>query len=225
MKFGTNQPQQRGNAGGETGDDHEEEDEDMEDDEEEVEEDSIFREDHTIRVLDLGTGNGHMLFALRNEGWVSQMVGVDYSPSSIFLARQIQRQRLEDLQDEPDARILPVQFELFNILSDKPGSWLGPGFDIVLDKGTFDAISLNTEPDGEGKKGFELYAKKVEGLVRPGGYLLVTSCNWTEEEVRKWFESEELTYHDRVKYPSFTYGGVKGQTISSVFFRRRGGDS
>lgn len=191
------------------------------DDEDEEEEESWYTQDHTIRVLDLGTGNGHMLFSLRDSGWVSQMVGVDYSPASVFLARQIQRQRLDSLDGDPDARVLPVQFELFDILNDKPGSWLGPGFDIVLDKGTFDAISLNPKPDKDGRKGFELYGKKVESLVRPGGYLLITSCNWTEEELRRWFESEELEYWDRIKYRSFTYAGVKGQTISSVFFRRR----
>src|SRR4051794_10859335 len=35
--------------------------------------------DAASRFLDLGTGNGHLLFALREDDWFGQMVGVDYS--------------------------------------------------------------------------------------------------------------------------------------------------
>jgi len=64
------------------------------------------------RFLDLGTGNGHMLFELREreddegERWLGDMVGVDYSPRSIELARQIDEQRRAalraQLQDDGD---------------------------------------------------------------------------------------------------------------------------
>jgi len=58
--------------------------------------------------------------------------------------------------------------------------------------------------------------------VRRGGLFLITSCNWTEEELRGVFEvSGELVYHSTIKYPSFTFGGRKGQTISSVCFKRK----
>jgi hypothetical protein len=34
----------------------------------------------------------------------------------------------------------------------------------------------------------ELYPRKLAPLVKPGGFFLITSCNFTEEEVRARFE-------------------------------------
>jgi len=34
-------------------------------------------------------------------------------------------------------------------------------------------------------------------------------------------EGVELEYHERIEYPSFSFGGQKGQAISSVCFRRK----
>ncbi|KAG6012596.1 hypothetical protein E4U41_005268, partial [Claviceps citrina] len=41
-----------------------------------------------VSLLDLGCGNGSMLFALRERGWSGRALGVDYSPQSVQLARQ-----------------------------------------------------------------------------------------------------------------------------------------
>ncbi|PWY91064.1 hypothetical protein BO70DRAFT_425974 [Aspergillus heteromorphus CBS 117.55] len=82
------------------------------------------------------------------------------------------------------------------------------GFDIVLDKGTFDAVSLSDEVvEDQGKSGetgaasasgkkiqrrvCERYPGIVRGLVRRGGFVVVTSCNWTEEELVSWFTNSE----------------------------------
>ncbi|KAB8343273.1 hypothetical protein FH972_022861 [Carpinus fangiana] len=173
------------------------------------------------RVLDLGTGNGHMLFAMQDAGWLSRMVGVDYSAKSVALARQIHRRRREDAQID-DTQIRFAQWDMLKGAPDQ--SWADSAdFDIVLDKGTFDAISLSDEPvDHAGRKGCEVYPERVVDLVCQGGYLLITSCNWTEEELRRWFEGEEFSHHATINYPSFTFGGQKGQTVSSVCFRRKG---
>ncbi|RJE17370.1 S-adenosylmethionine-dependent methyltransferase, partial [Aspergillus sclerotialis] len=65
------------------------------------------------------------------------------------------------------------------------------GFDIVLDKGTFDAVSLSEDTDPQtGKRVCEKYPPIAKGLVRKGGFLIVTSCNWTEEELIKWFTGD-----------------------------------
>lgn len=67
--------------------------------------------------------------------------------------------------------------------------------------------------------------------MRRGGLFLVTSCNWTEEELEGWFGEEsngaggdedgEFVRVGRVTYPSFSFGGVKGQTISTLCFQRK----
>lgn len=117
-----------------------------------------------------------------------------------------------------------LTFHTFDILQTVPSRtttpWLSTGFDIVLDKGTFDAISLSSDLDTSGRRAFETYGAKVEPLVKVGGYFVIVSCNWTEEEVRRWFESPGLRWCERVKFPSFRFGGREGSTVCCVCFRR-----
>ncbi|KAJ9668144.1 Protein-lysine N-methyltransferase efm4 [Coniosporium apollinis] len=178
--------------------------------------------------LDLGTGNGHMLFALRDAGWEGRMVGVDYSGASVRLARQVQEKRVRDSRDDEgeESGGDAVLFEEWDILNFEAGEWLGDGFDVVLDKGTFDAISLSGEMGVEGRRICEGYRERVEKLVKKGGRLLVTSCNWTEAELRWWFDVSGggLTFEDSIKYPSFRFGGVEGTKVASVCFRRKDED-
>ncbi|KAL9069070.1 MAG: hypothetical protein Q9157_006284 [Trypethelium eluteriae] len=197
----------------------------------------------SARFLDLGTGNGHMLLELREEGWTGEMLGVDYSEGSVSLARNVAAAvtaRSETMEEESviegaevddnavkevdvgeEACTKALHFAVWDILHDEPVDWLGEGFDVVLDKGTFDAISLSAEMDGVGRRACESYRERVERLVKVGGFLLVTSCNWTEEELRGWFDQGKLAYWGRLKYPTFTFGGVKGQTICSLCLRRQ----
>lgn len=168
------------------------------------------------RFLDLGTGNGHLLFALREDEWEGEMVGVDYAPQSVRLAEEIRASKGDEYAD--------IQFHEWDLLGQEPGSWLGDdGFDVVLDKGTFDAICLAQETDAQGRRICEGYRGKVEGLVKKGGRFLITSCNWTEEEVKGWFDVEggELVYESKAKYPSFTFGGRTGSSVCTLCFRRK----
>lgn len=256
-----------------------------------------------------------MLALLRKKGgFKGPMVGVDYSPRSVELARELQRLKLhsaylsdseddsdyysetesrasversekdneEQERDEEDdvvvaedagagaVEAIPVpetsteiRFEVWDILDSefkdaltteeisgagrKALDWFPydeGGFDIVLDKGTFDAVSLSDEvvEEGEGKgtankvvqrRVCEKYPGIATRLVRKGGYLVVTSCNWTEEELIRWFtgglDKEEqgqdgLYVWGRVEYPRFRFGGQEGQGVCTVCFRRRGGE-
>lgn len=193
-------------------------------------------------ILDLGTGNGSILFTLQLQAaFYGPMVGVDYSERSIELAR-----RLRQDYSHPEPRTEPsnnygdksgdpgrdkIRFEVFDIIKDAATSadwWIDDGFDIVLDKGTFDAVSLSSETDtttdGVELRICELYPRKVAHMVRPGGFLLVTSCNWTEDEVISWFTKgglgAELEVFDTISYPTFQFGGQKGQGVASVCFRK-----
>lgn len=102
------------------------------------------------------------------------------------------------------------------------------GFDIVHDKGTFDAVSLSSETDSTGKRVCERYPAIARGLVRKGGFLVVTSCNWTEEELVRWFvkdgdgdsDGKGLRVWGRVEYPRFRFGGREGQGVCTVCFVR-----
>lgn len=176
---------------------------------------------HNCSFLDLGTGNGHFLFRLRDEEepWEGRMLGVDYSERSVEFAREIAAQR--GLGSEA----ADVEFRLWDIMKQDPNGVVleganEEGWDVVVDKGTFDAISLSEEKDQQGRRICEGYKERAVPLIRDGGILLVTSCNWTEEELRAWFEGGELEYVDTIKYKSFSFGGQKGQTISSICLRK-----
>ncbi|PLB33208.1 putative S-adenosylmethionine-dependent methyltransferase [Aspergillus candidus] len=216
-------------------------------------------------ILDLGTGNGSMLALLRKRGhFRGEMVGVDYSRASVELARRLQVLRaheayLSDSEDEGEDGVeeeegKEIRFEEWDILraegwaladADNGGGrsrvdWFPysrGGFDIVLDKGTFDAVSLSEEvvedaerKDGSGKtiqrRVCETYPGIARRTVRKGGFLVVTSCNWTEEELVQWFtretgeEEDRLVVWGRVEYPTFRFGGREGQGVVTVCFQR-----
>lgn len=177
----------------------------------------------------MGTGNGHFLLRLRGfdgdedgeedgggEKWAGRMLGVDYSAQSVEFARRIAA-----------SEGVEVEFAYFDLMTDSPASILthdqAGGWDVVLDKGTFDAISLSEERDDRGRRLCEGYRERVVPLVREGGLLLVTSCNWTGEELRGWFAGAGLGVVGEVRYRSFVFGGAQGQTISSVCFRKESG--
>jgi hypothetical protein len=186
------------------------------------------------------------------------MLGVDYSAQSVALAQQVAEQRLreggnedddeddddDDEEDEDEKRakhkpaMVPVAFREWDVVAGSladalendatdqpPREW-----DVVLDKGTFDAISLSDELDAQGRRLNEAYRDRIWRLVRPsGGLFLITSCNWTETELQQWFEgvgaaegaeTGGLQVAARVQYRTFSFGGVKGQTISTICFRR-----
>jgi EEF1A lysine methyltransferase 2 len=212
----------------------------------------LGHDDHQLRettsFLDLGTGNGALLFGLRDEGWTGTLMGVDYSERSVEFAKRIgvrrreeqrQQQTPENAVEEGRAQAegeveKEVQFQLHDILSDTPSSLLKAGqkegWDVVLDKGTFDAISLSSDLDARGRRVVEGYRAQMMPLIREGGLFLVTSCNWTEAELDAWFATDDrqdgmedfvLENVGRVQYRSFSFGGVKGQTISTLCFRKR----
>jgi len=143
----------------------------------------------------------------------------------------------DDSTDEVGAK--PVDFLHFDILSDDLDKVLGKreqrdGWDVVLDKGTFDAVSLMDAIDFQGQRGTEFYRDRVLQLVKPGGLFLITSCNWTEEELEHWFlgagerddpwaeltGSAKFVVDGRVNYRSMSFGGAKGQAISTACFRK-----
>ncbi|EMG50691.1 Methyltransferase, putative [Candida maltosa Xu316] len=107
-----------------------------------------------LSFLDLGTGNGHLLFQLSDdiseeyEGTTEfKYTGIDYSPDSVEFAKGVAQKKYSSLQ---------VDFEQVDLLQ-KQCPFLANEFDILLDKGTLDAIALNQDPLNEfdGKIGMD----------------------------------------------------------------------
>nr|XP_044997924.1 EEF1A lysine methyltransferase 2 isoform X3 [Jaculus jaculus] len=117
-------------------------------------------------VLDIGTGNGVFLVELAKFGF-SNITGIDYSPSAIQLSGSILKK--EGLSN--------IKLKVEDFLNPSPEL---SGFHICIDKGTFDAISLN--PDNAVEKRRQ-YVTSLSEVLKIKGFFLITSCNWTKEEL------------------------------------------
>ena len=87
---------------------------------------------------------------------------------------------------------------------------------------TFDAIALTPSDDSSLPHPTLLYPKRISALLPIGGIFLITSCNFTEEELKTKFVSQEnkLAYHDHIPRQVFEYAGGRGQTVSTVAFKK-----
>ncbi|QSS64584.1 hypothetical protein I7I51_01652 [Histoplasma capsulatum] len=164
-------------------------------------------------ILDLGTGNGSMLALLRDEGGFTggQMVGVDYSSKSIELARQLRhgspgRGRGGGGADTSTTATSTIRFEVWDVFDKRAVEELDwfpvaqGGFDIVLDKGTFDAISLSAEEiavdvgtvGGPGeKRGEEEEEEKKKNVATKRSRVVQRMCERYPEIVRGLVVHEE----------------------------------
>lgn len=153
-------------------------------------------------IIEVGTGNGTLLFALQEAGYdASHILGVDYSEDAVRLARAIGESRGDEagtitFQECDFLQTYPSALPTIQTAEQDIAIW-----DLVLDKGTFDAIAL-AEKDNSGKAPAADYPPRIGAIVKPGGYFLITcacnthsravtraelfryiACNFTEEEL------------------------------------------
>ncbi|KAI8554496.1 hypothetical protein RHMOL_Rhmol05G0104000 [Rhododendron molle] len=168
----------------------------------------------TWSVLDIGTGNGLFLQELAKQGSLSTY-------HNLFILVQL--------------------LDLYNGVDDVLETKLERKYQLVMDKGTLDAIGLH--PDGPIKR--IMYWDSVSRLVESGGILVITSCNSTKDELvqevdyynrRRIGASQEagtredqttngdsppFRYLDHVRsYPTFMFGGSVGSRVATVAFLR-----
>ncbi|XP_068151241.1 EEF1A lysine methyltransferase 2 [Drosophila tropicalis] len=163
--------------------------------------------EQSARVLDLGCGNGMFLVALANEGY-KQLTGVDYSPKAIELAKNI----AENLKQDINYKVA----DLTQSLDPQEQLELG-SFQVVHDKGTYDAISLC--PDNPKEKRSQYLATVEKLLSDKDSLFIITSCNWTEEELVLGF-GEKFVKHHTIPTPTFKFGGKVGSVVTSVVFKK-----
>ncbi|XP_074229536.1 EEF1A lysine methyltransferase 2 isoform X3 [Camelus bactrianus] len=90
------------------------------------------------------------------------------------------------------------------------------GFHICIDKGTFDAISLNPDNAVEKRK---QYVKSLSRVLKVKGFFLITSCNWTKEELLNEF-SEGFELFEELPTPRFSFGGRSGNSVAALVFQK-----
>ncbi|KAM6915980.1 EEF1A lysine methyltransferase 2 [Xenentodon cancila] len=153
-------------------------------------------------ILDIGTGNGAFLVELAKHGY-KNLTGIDYSPASVELARSV-------LQAEGLTDITLKEMDFLNCHGELKG------FDVCIDKGTFDAVSLNPDDAKESKK---LYAQALKEALKDDGFFTITSCNWTKEQLFERFR-EGFEFVQELPTPSFQFGGKTGNSVTALVFRR-----
>ncbi|XP_065409628.1 EEF1A lysine methyltransferase 2 isoform X1 [Chrysemys picta bellii] len=154
-------------------------------------------------VLDIGTGNGVLLVELAKCGYTN-LTGIDYSPSAIQLSQNIIEK--EGLSN--------IKLQVKDFLT--PSAELS-GFQICIDKGTFDAISLNPDNAAEKRK---QYVKSLCTVLKMEGFFLITSCNWTKEELLNEFK-EGFEILEELPTPKFCFGGRIGNSVTALVFQRK----
>ncbi|WFD45109.1 hypothetical protein MPSI1_003786 [Malassezia psittaci] len=166
-------------------------------------------------VLDLGTGNGHLLFSLLEAGDElpagtldpERFCGVDYSNASVDLAKAIGKQRGECFER--------IQFQVADLREDsdvdklKQAANHGHGWDILCDKGTFDAVALSSQPV-HGRLPTDLYVSAVAKLLRRSSterpsIFFITSCNFTQAELEQKFAPSGFEVIHVIPTPSFIF--------------------
>lgn len=122
-------------------------------------------------ILEVGSGNGILLFELVEAGYTpAKLSGIDYSPDAVQLAIDVAATRggediafnvCDFLVDEPP-RLADME------QNGQPDVW-----DVLLDKGTFDAIALSAKSE-DGEKPVSKYPTRAARLLKPGGFFLIT---------------------------------------------------
>ena len=90
-------------------------------------------------------------------------------------------------------------------------------FDVCTDKGTYDAISLCPEDSCSKRK---QYVTSVASLLTDRGIYIITSCNWTGEEIEQQFEPYFVHRASIPAAPTFQFGGKTGQTVSTLVLQK-----
>uniref|UniRef100_A0A8C1KGI7 EEF1A lysine methyltransferase 2 n=1 Tax=Cyprinus carpio TaxID=7962 RepID=A0A8C1KGI7_CYPCA len=81
---------------------------------------------------------------------------------------------------------------------------------------TFDAISLRPEDREEAKK---CYVNSLKTVMQPGGFFIITSCNWTKEQLLQIF-TPGFELVQELATPHFQCGGVTGNSVTALEFKK-----
>ena len=130
---------------------------------------------------------------------------MDYSGRAIQLAKKIAKNQECD-----------ITFDTLDILDERSIAKFRDEFQVIVDKGTFDAISLSETAAGDK----ELYVRHSSMMMGEGALLLITSCNWTEAELLTHFSSH-FNHLETVPTPTFTFGGKTGTSTTFCIFKKK----
>lgn len=148
-----------------------------------------------------------MLIELAREGFTN-LTGIDYSANAIELSKQI-------AVDQE----LNITYKVLDLLNETEiQQHLGTEqFDIVHDKGTYDAISLHPKNPTEQRN---LYIEFVHKITTENGLLILTCGNWTEDELCAML-SDKFVKHKTIPTPTFKFGNSVGSVVTQLVFKKK----
>jgi len=168
--------------------------------------DDSFSGEPIADIADIGCGNGSLLIELAKVGY-RNLTALDYSEKGIELMTSIvAKQELEQA----------FQFMVVDMLKDEEIlKQLEKKFEICIDKGTYDAISLMPIEDPINNPR-DIYLRNVCGILQDrGGSLILASCNWTRAELLEQTKEFFQHYVD-IETSKFSFGGSEGSNVTVV---------
>jgi len=190
----------------------------------------ILKNDHITKssaIVDVGCGGAEVLIELFDMGFTN-LCGTEYSKNAIEVAKLnlkksgFSEDSLKLVCSDITSESILHSNESPELLSlscseDVPEGYAHATFEVCLDKGTYDAISLHPEHAEESRNA---YIKNVAGMLEENGFFAIVSCNWTTTELKQHF-SHTLEFYEEVKAPVFSFGGATGQTVSTCIFQKQ----
>ena len=162
--------------------------------------------DKNTKIFDVGFGNGVFLYKLAKQDYVN-LYGIDYSPDSVQLAKMIIESKQKKHEKEYKINLYCEDINSTNKI-------INETFDVIHDKGSFDAYLMNKSNT------LENYHRYIKSYSKNGTTLIITSCNNTREELRKKFPPEKgFKYIDEIKNKTFVFGGQEGQQQATQIYQ------
>ena len=162
--------------------------------------------DKNTKIFDVGFGNGVFLYKLAKNEYTN-LYGIDYSPDSVQLAKMI-------IESKEKKHGKKFKINLYCEDINSTTKIMNEIFDVIHDKGSFDAYMMNK------KNTLENYHKYIKSYSKNGTILIITSCNNTREELKSKFPVEKgFEYIDEIKNKTFVFGGQEGQQQATQIYR------
>ena len=162
--------------------------------------------DKTIKIFDVGFGNGVFLYKLAKNDYIN-LYGIDYSPDSIQFAKMIIESKEKKYDKKFNINLFCEDINIKNkIINEK--------FDVIHDKGSFDAYMMNKDNT------LDNYHNYIKSYSKNGTTFIITSCNNTRDELKSKFPLEKgFQYVEEIKNKTFVFGGQEGQQQATQIYK------
>ena len=162
--------------------------------------------DKNTKILDVGCGNGVFLYKLAKNDY-NNLYGIDYSPDSIEFAKMI-----IDSKEKKYGKKYKINLYCEDI--NTKNKIINETFDVIHDKGSFDAFMMNNNNT------LETYHNYIKSYSKNGTTFIITSCNNTREELKNKFPLDKgFQYVDEIKNKTFVFGGQEGQQQATQIYK------